>query len=68
MQREGAGDADALALAAGKFKGEAVDGAVRQAYAVQQSAHPFPAFRRSAHSVDDEGFRHDLPDGLPLVE
>lgn len=68
VQRQGACDADALALAPGEFKGEAVDGAVRHAYAVQQAAHPFPARGGCAHAVDDEGLRYNLADGLALVE
>ena len=52
VQREGARDADALALAPGEFKGEAVNGAVRHSYAVQQATHPFPARGGCAHAVD----------------
>ena len=68
VECEGAGDADALALAAGEFEGEAVDGVRREADAVEEGADTVAAFCRGADAVDEVGFGDDLADGHALVE
>ncbi|CUJ66849.1 Uncharacterised protein [Achromobacter ruhlandii] len=58
VQRQGARDADALALAAREFMRIAVDHLWREAALVHQPAHPLLRRRAAGHAVDQQRF-HD---------
>ena len=67
FQRDGAGDADALPLAAGELVGEAVLGGGFEADAFQKLGDPAAAFCGRAQVVDDERFFENLADGVAGV-
>ena len=68
VEGEGAGDADALPLAAGKLKGKAVDGIGGEADDVEEFPDAFFPFVRVADLMDEEGFLEEVADGVPGVE
>ena len=68
VQRERAGDADALALAAGERVREAVHVGGRQLHQVEQLAHPPPALLERAHAVDQQRLGDDVGDRHARVE
>ena len=69
VQRERAGDADALALAAGELVRVAVHVIGRQADELEQLAHPLARSpRRAAAPWISERVAEDLPDALARVE
>ena len=68
LEREGAGDADALTLATGKLEGVAAQRVGGQADPAQQFGGPFAAFGAAAEVLDDEGFLEDLADRVAAVE
>ena len=54
VQCKSAGDADVLALPAGKFVREGIDQLGPQAHPVEQMCDPLAAFRRPTHAMDDQ--------------
>ena len=68
VQRDGGGDADALALAAGQLVGIGVEPDMRQAHAVQPVARDLQRGAPVGGTVDRERFDHLRADGLHRVE
>ena len=68
LQRQRAGDADALALAAGKFVGVTAGGVARQSDEVERHPpHPFGA-GAIAQAVDGVGLSDDRQDLAEILE
>src|SRR6266478_4590593 len=69
LHGQGARDADALALAAGKFVRVALHHLGLQTDVAQELGHALPALR-TVHrgEMDFEGFGHDLVDGMARIE
>ena len=68
-QHHGAGDADALALAAGQFVGITLDGRARQADTVEHAVHQIE--RRGAarsEAVQQDRLDQNAADGMPRIE
>ena len=68
VEREGAGNADALALSPGKGMGISPQVIGTQAHADEQLLNAVFEFRSRCDLVDDEGFGHDVEDGHARVE
>ena len=68
LEGDGAGDADPLALTAGKLVGVAIHRAARQAHFCQQFLHPAAPLLSVAFTVDDKGLLQDLAHGVAAVE
>ena len=68
LERERAGDADTLALTAGKLMRVTVDVLRVEAHDVEELAHGLHALLLRAHVVDRHGLRHDLADGHTRVQ
>ena len=68
LKGDGAGDADALALAAGKFERITVAGSRRQADFFEEFGSALAASGGGVDLMDQEGLLNDAGDGLALVE
>ena len=68
LERQGAGDADPLALAAGEAVRVAAHVAHVEADRLQQPLHPLGALLAAADAVDHQGLGHDVGHGHARVE